>query len=235
MVNGDTPESADSGVSPFSAARIRRSVRWRSSTVSQPVPRPVRTRFAPSPTGFLHIGGVRTALFSWLQARRHGGQFILRIEDTDRARSTEEAIQVILDGMEWLGLRADEGPVYQTERFERYAAVAAQLLAQGHAYHCYCSKDELDAMRAAQMARGEKPRYDGRCRDRKNPREGVPPVVRFRNPDAGEVVVDDQVRGRVVFDNRELDDLVLLRSDGVPTYNFSVVVDDMDMAITHVV
>ncbi|HUG99764.1 MAG TPA: glutamate--tRNA ligase [Gammaproteobacteria bacterium] len=196
---------------------------------------PVRTRFAPSPTGFLHIGGVRTALFSWLQARRHGGQFILRIEDTDRARSTEEAIQVILDGMEWLGLRADEGPVYQTDRFERYAAVAAQLLEQGHAYHCYCSKDELDAMRAAQMGRGEKPRYDGRCRDRKTPREGVPPVVRFRNPDAGEVVVDDRVRGRVVFDNRELDDLVLLRSDGVPTYNFSVVVDDMDMAITDVV
>lgn len=197
--------------------------------------RRVRTRFAPSPTGFLHIGGVRTALFSWLQARRHGGDFILRIEDTDRARSTEEAIQVILDGMEWLGLRADEGPLYQTDRFHRYAEVAAQLLEQGHAYHCYCSKDELDEMRAAQMARGEKPRYDGRCRDRKSPRESVSPVVRFRNPDSGEVVVDDKVRGRVVFDNRELDDLVLLRSDGVPTYNFSVVVDDMDMEITHVV
>ncbi len=197
--------------------------------------RPVRTRFAPSPTGFLHIGGVRTALFSWLQARRHGGEFILRIEDTDRARSTEEAIQVILDGMEWLGLRADEGPLYQTARFDRYTAIAEQLLEQGHAYHCYCSKAELDEMRAAQMARGEKPRYDGRCRDRKAPREGVPPVVRFRNPDSGEVVVDDKVRGRVVFDNRELDDLVLLRSDGVPTYNFSVVVDDMDMGITHVV
>jgi glutamyl-tRNA synthetase len=197
--------------------------------------RPVRTRFAPSPTGFLHIGGVRTALFSWLQARRHGGRFVLRIEDTDRARSTEEAIQVILDGMEWLGLRADEGPLYQTDRFDRYTAVASQLLEQGLAYHCYCSKEELDAMRAAQMARGEKPRYDGRCRDRRDPPAGVPPVVRFRNPDSGEVVVDDQVRGRVVFDNRELDDLVLLRSDGVPTYNFSVVVDDMDMAITHVV
>ena len=197
--------------------------------------RRVRTRFAPSPTGFLHIGGVRTALFSWLQARRHGGDFILRIEDTDRARSTEEAIQVILDGMEWLGLRADEGPLYQTDRFDRYTAIAAQLLEQGHAYHCYCSKEELDEMRAAQMKSGEKPRYDGRCRDRKEPKQGVPPVVRFRNPDTGQVVVDDKVRGRVVFDNRELDDLVLLRSDGVPTYNFSVVVDDMDMGITHVV
>ena len=197
--------------------------------------RSVRTRFAPSPTGFLHIGGVRTALFSWLQARRHGGQFVLRIEDTDRARSTEEAIQVILDGMEWLGLRADEGPLYQTDRFDRYTEVAEQLMEQGHAYHCYCSKAELDEMRAAQMARGEKPRYDGRCRDRTEPREGVPPVVRFRNPDEGRVVVDDQVRGRVTFDNHELDDVVLLRSDGVPTYNFSVVVDDMDMGITHVV
>jgi glutamyl-tRNA synthetase len=202
--------------------------------VSQ-VSRPVRSRFAPSPTGFLHIGGVRTALFSWLQARRHGGQFILRIEDTDRARSTEEAIQVILDGMEWLGLRADEGPLYQTDRFDRYAEVAEQLRAQGNAYHCYCSKEELDEMRAAQMARGEKPRYDGRCRDRKEPKPGVPPVLRFRTPDEGEVVVDDKVFGRVVFENRELDDLVLLRSDGVPTYNFSVVVDDMDMGITHVV
>jgi glutamyl-tRNA synthetase len=203
--------------------------------VSQPDARPVRSRFAPSPTGFLHIGGVRTALFSWLQARRHGGTFVLRIEDTDRARSTEEAIQVILDGMEWLGLRADEGPLYQTDRFERYAEVAEQLRAQGDAYHCYCSKEELDEMRAAQMARGEKPRYDGRCRDRKEPKPGVPPVLRFRTPDEGEVVVDDKVFGRVVFDNRELDDLVLLRSDGVPTYNFSVVVDDMDMGITHVV
>ena len=203
--------------------------------MSESPSRPVRTRFAPSPTGFLHIGGVRTALFSWLQARRHGGQFILRIEDTDRARSTEEAIQVILDGMEWLGLRADEGPLYQTHRFERYTAVAEQLLEAGDAYHCYCSKEELDEMRAAQMASGQKPRYDGRCRDRKAPREGVPPVVRFRNPDEGQVVVDDKVRGRVVFDNKELDDLVLLRSDGIPTYNFSVVVDDWDMGITHVV
>jgi len=203
--------------------------------VSESPSRPVRTRFAPSPTGFLHIGGVRTALFSWLQARRHGGQFILRIEDTDRARSTEEAIQVILDGMKWLGLQADEGPLYQTDRFDRYTEVAEQLLEAGDAYHCYCSKEELDEMRAAQMASGQKPRYDGRCRDRKTPREGIPPVVRFRNPDEGQVVVDDKVRGRVVFDNRELDDLVLLRSDGIPTYNFSVVVDDHDMGITHVV
>ncbi|NGX17064.1 glutamate--tRNA ligase [Wenzhouxiangella sp. XN24] len=203
--------------------------------MSESPSRPVRTRFAPSPTGFLHIGGVRTALFSWLQARRHGGQFILRIEDTDRARSTEEAIQVILDGMKWLGLQADEGPLYQTDRFDRYTEVAEQLLEAGDAYHCYCSKEELDEMRAAQMASGQKPRYDGRCRDRKAPREGVPPVVRFRNPDEGQVVVDDKVRGRVVFDNKELDDLVLLRSDGVPTYNFSVVVDDWDMGITHVV
>jgi len=203
--------------------------------VSESPSRPVRTRFAPSPTGFLHIGGVRTALFSWLQARRHGGQFILRIEDTDRARSTEEAIQVILDGMKWLGLQADEGPLYQTDRFDRYTEVAEQLLEAGDAYHCYCSKEELDEMRAAQMASGQKPRYDGRCRDRKTPREGIPPVVRFRNPDEGQVVVDDKVRGRVVFDNRELDDLVLMRSDGIPTYNFSVVVDDHDMGITHVV
>ncbi len=203
--------------------------------MSESPSRPVRTRFAPSPTGFLHIGGVRTALFSWLQARRHGGQFILRIEDTDRARSTEEAIQVILDGMKWLGLQADEGPLYQTDRFDRYTEVAEQLLEAGDAYHCYCSKEELDEMRAAQMASGQKPRYDGRCRDRKTPREGIPPVVRFRNPDEGQVVVDDKVRGRVVFDNRELDDLVLLRSDGIPTYNFSVVVDDHDMGITHVV
>jgi glutamyl-tRNA synthetase len=214
---------------------IRRTPLTRVSNVPGFESRPVRTRFAPSPTGFLHIGGVRTALFSWLQARRHGGQFILRIEDTDRARSTEEAIQVILDGMEWLGLRPDEGPIYQTDRFDRYHEIAARLIAQGDAYHCYCSREELDAMRAEQMSKGEKPRYDGRCRDRKEPREGVPPVVRFRNPDQGEVVVDDKVRGRVVFDNHELDDLVLLRSDRVPTYNFSVVVDDMDMAITHVV
>ena len=195
----------------------------------------VKTRFAPSPTGFLHIGGVRTALFSWLYAKRHGGQFVLRVEDTDRERSTEEAIQVILDGMEWLRLRPDVGPLYQTDRLDRYTEVAERLLAEGHAYHCYCSKEELEEMRTAQRAAGEKPRYDGRCRDRAEPREGVEPVLRFRNPDEGEVVVEDLVRGRVVFDNSELDDLVMLRSDGMPTYNFSVVVDDMDMEITHVI
>jgi glutamyl-tRNA synthetase len=195
----------------------------------------VRTRFAPSPTGFLHIGGVRTALFSWLYARRHGGDFVLRIEDTDRERSTEESIQVILDGMEWLKLRADEGPLYQTHRFDRYAEVARQLLDEGHAYHCYCSKDDLETMRAEQMARGEKPRYDGRCRDRTEPVPGVDPVIRFRNPDEGVVVMADEVHGDIVFDNTELDDVILVRSDGVPTYNFSVVVDDMDMGITHVI
>ena len=195
----------------------------------------VKTRFAPSPTGFLHIGGVRTALFAWLFARRHGGKFVLRIEDTDRERSTEEAIQVILDGMEWLKLRPDEGPLYQTERFPRYKELADKLMADGHAYHCYCSKEELDAMRAEQREKGEKPRYDGRCRNRTEPRAGVDPVVRFRTPDDGEVVVEDKVFGRVVFENKELDDLVLVRSDGVPTYNFSVVVDDMDMEITHVI
>ena len=195
----------------------------------------VKTRFAPSPTGFLHIGGVRTALFAWLFARHHGGEFVLRIEDTDRERSTEEAIQVILDGMEWLRLRPDVGPLYQTDRLDRYAEVAEKLLADGNAYHCYCSKEELDEMRAAQREKGEKPRYDGRCRDRKEPVAGVTPVLRFRNPDAGEVLVEDAVHGSVSFDSGELDDLVLLRSDGMPTYNFSVVVDDMDMEITHVI
>jgi glutamyl-tRNA synthetase len=195
----------------------------------------VKTRFAPSPTGFLHIGGVRTALFAWLYAKKHGGTFVLRIEDTDRERSTEEAIQVILDGMEWLKLRPDVGPLYQTQHFDRYTQVAEQLVAEGKAYHCYCSKEELDAMRSAQRERGEKPRYDGRCRERTEPVPGVKPVVRFRNPDEGVVVVEDQVHGHVEFHNEELDDVVLMRSDGVPTYNFSVVVDDMDMGITHVI
>lgn len=195
----------------------------------------VRTRFAPSPTGFLHIGGLRTALFCWLYARRHGGRFVLRIEDTDLERSTEAAIQQILDGMQWAGLDHDEGPYYQTRRFDRYKEVIAQLLASGHAYRCYCTKDELAELRADQAARGEKPRYDGRWRDRTEVRPGVPPVIRFKNPLAGEVVVDDVVHGRVVFDNRELDDLIIERSDGTPTYNFCVVVDDMDMRITHVI
>ncbi|HTY51300.1 MAG TPA: glutamate--tRNA ligase [Steroidobacteraceae bacterium] len=193
------------------------------------------TRFAPSPTGMLHIGGVRTALFSWLYARRHGGRFILRVEDTDRERSTLEAVQVILDGMQWLGLAADEGPYYQTRRFDRYAEVLAGMLARGNAYRCYCTKEELEQMRTEQLARKEKPRYDGRCRHRSEPRPGVEPVVRFKNPVEGEVVVDDLVHGRVVFRNAELDDLIIARSDGTPTYNFCVVVDDHDMQVTHVI
>ncbi len=195
----------------------------------------VRTRFAPSPTGYLHIGGARTALFCWLYSRHHQGQFILRIEDTDRERSTEAAVQAILDGMAWLDLKTDEGPFYQTQRFDRYREVAAKLLAEGDAYHCYCSKQELEAMRAEQMARKEKPRYDGRCRRRKEPVAGVSPVIRFKNPEIGQTVVEDAVKGRVVFDNHELDDLIIVRSDGTPTYNFCVVVDDMDMRITHVI
>ncbi len=195
----------------------------------------VVTRFAPSPTGMLHIGGVRTALFSWLYARHRGGRFILRVEDTDRERSTEEAVGVILDGMDWLGLKPDEGPHYQTHRFPRYREVIERMLASGLAYRCYCTKEELEQLRAEQLARKEKPRYDGRCRSRTEPRAGVEPVVRFRNPLDGEVVVDDLVHGTVVFRNAELDDLIIARSDGTPTYNFCVVVDDMDMQITHVI
>jgi glutamyl-tRNA synthetase len=193
------------------------------------------TRFAPSPTGMLHIGGVRTALFSWLQARRQGGQFILRIEDTDRERSTDEAVRVILEGMDWLGLSADQGPFYQTARFDRYKEVIQKFLAEGKAYRCYCTKEELEQLRADQMARKEKPRYDGRWRDRTDAREGVEPVIRFKNPLEGEVVVEDLVHGRVVFKNSELDDLIIARSDGTPTYNFCVVVDDADMGVTHVI
>jgi len=195
----------------------------------------VRTRFAPSPTGFLHIGGLRTALFCWLYARRHAGQFILRIEDTDLERSTEAAIQQILDGMEWAGLIQDEGPFFQTKRFERYKEVIEEMLAEGTAYRCYCTKEELEQMRAQQTARGEKPRYDGRWRERTDSLPGAPFVVRFKNPLTGEVVVDDVVHGPVVFQNSELDDLIIARSDGTPTYNFCVVVDDMDMQITHVI
>src|SRR6185369_13681997 len=194
------------------------------------------TRFAPSPTGMLHIGGVRTALFSWLYARRHGGKFILRVEDTDRERSTDEAVSVILEGMRWLGLNEDEGPYYQTQRYDRYRAVIADMLEKGLAYRCYCSKEELDAMREVQLARKEKPRYDGRWRDSTAaPPPGVTPVIRFKNPMAGEVVVDDLVHGRTVFENTELDDLIIQRSDGNPTYNFCVVVDDADMGVTHVI
>jgi len=183
----------------------------------------------------LHIGGVRTALFSWLFARHSGGRFVLRIEDTDRERHTEEAVGVILDGMQWLGLAADEGPYYQTQRFPRYREVLERMLAAGTAYRCYCTKEELERLRAEQIARKEKPRYDGRCRSRTEPRPGVEPVIRFRNPVDGEVIVEDLVHGQVVFQNAELDDLIIARSDGTPTYNFCVVVDDMDMRITHVI
>ena len=196
---------------------------------------PVRTRFAPSPTGALHIGSVRTALFSWLYARRHGGRYVLRIEDTDQERSSQEFVDVILEGFEWLGLDADEGPIFQSKRFGRYREVAEQMVAAGRAYRCYCTPDELAEMRARQTAAGQKPRYDGRCRDRTGPRDGIEPAVRFRNPESGEVVVDDLVHGRVVFENSELDDLVILRSNGTPTYHFGVVVDDTDMQITHVI
>jgi len=195
----------------------------------------VVTRFAPSPTGMLHVGGVRTALFSWLYARRMGGKFILRVEDTDRERSTDEAVRVILEGMAWLALQADEGPYYQTQRFDRYKEVIRGMLDDGTAYHCYCSKQELDEMREQQLARKEKPRYTGICRDRTTPRDGIQPVVRFRNPTDGAVVVDDLVHGKVTFQNVELDDLIIARSDGTPTYNFCVVVDDMDMGVTHVI
>jgi glutamyl-tRNA synthetase len=183
----------------------------------------------------LHIGGVRTALFCWLYARRHGGTFILRIEDTDRERSTPEAVQAILDGMKWLGLDHDEGPFYQTQRMARYKEVIDQFLGEGKAYHCYCSREELDELRAGQMGRKEKPRYDGRCRHRTSPVSGVNPVVRFRNPEDGQVVVNDVVHGPITFDSGELDDLIIARSDGTPTYNFCVVVDDYDMQVTHVI
>src|SRR5882672_7721912 len=196
----------------------------------------IRTRFAPSPTGFLHIGGARTALFSWAYARRHGGKFVLRIEDTDLERSTEESVKAILDGLSWLGLDWDEGPFFQMKRLERYREVAERLLREGKAYRCYCTKEELEQMRAAQRARGEKPRYDGRWRDSKNaPPPGLAPVIRFKNPLEGEVTFHDLVKGPITISNGELDDLVLLREDGVPTYNFGVVVDDLDMNITHVI
>jgi glutamyl-tRNA synthetase len=196
----------------------------------------VRTRFAPSPTGYLHVGGARTALFSWLYARKHGGTFILRIEDTDLERSTAESVDAILQGMTWLGLEYDEGPFYQTHRFPRYKEVIATMLKEGTAYHCYCTKERLEQLRAEQMARKEKPRYDGQCRHGvTHPPAGVAPVVRFKNPLDGAVVVEDLIRGRVVFQNSELDDLIIARGDGSPTYNFTVVVDDMDMRITHVI
>lgn len=194
------------------------------------------TRFAPSPTGFLHIGGIRTALFSWLFARRHQGEFLLRIEDTDRERSTEAALNVILEGMEWLGLDYDRDIVYQSQRTEKYEAVIQELLERDQAYYCYCSPEELEAMRREAMSRGEKPRYNGKYRDLgRQPAQGDTPVVRFKNPLDGDVVIDDLIQGRVVISNRELDDLIIARSDGSPTYNLTVVVDDADMGITHVV
>ncbi len=195
-----------------------------------------RTRFAPSPTGYLHIGGARTALYCWLEARHRGGRFILRVEDTDRERSTAPAVQAILDGMSWLGLDPDEGPFFQTQRMDRYREVSRELLAAGKAYWAYESKEELEAMRAAALTRGEKPRYSGAYRDRNEPyREDPNRVLRFKNPREGKVVFDDKVKGRIEWDNAELDDLVLIRSDGFPTYNFAVVVDDIDMAITEVI
>ncbi len=196
---------------------------------------PIRTRFAPSPTGFLHIGGARTALFCQLAARATGGEFILRIEDTDRERSTQASVQAILDGMAWLGLAPDEGPFYQSQRLARYREVLDQLLARGLAYPCYCSRERLDALRDQAMAAGLKPRYDGHCRERNDAPEDAAPVFRFRNPDDGVVVFDDRVRGRISVANSELDDLVLLRADGMPTYNFAVVVDDIDMRINLVI
>jgi len=195
----------------------------------------MRTRFAPSPTGVLHIGGARTALFNWLLSRRYGGAFVLRIEDTDTERSTRESIDQIIEAMSWLGLEADEGPFRQTDRLDRYRTVARQLLDAGLAYRCYCSREELAAMRKDQRSQGLKPRYDGRCRMRTDLVPGVDAVVRFKTPEVGLVRVRDLIRGEVTFDNSELDDLVIVRSDGVPTYNFSVVVDDSDMGITHVV
>ena len=200
----------------------------------------VRTRFAPSPTGYLHIGGARTALFSWAYARKMGGEFILRIEDTDQERSTQASVQAILDGMAWLGIDWDEGPYYQMQRMERYKAVVDQLLEEGKAYYCYASKDELETMREAQKARGEKPRYDGRWRPEPGktlqaPPAGVTPVIRFKTPLDGEVTFHDMIKGPITVANAELDDLVIVRGDGVPTYNFGVVVDDWDMAVSHVI
>ncbi|MDH3949210.1 MAG: glutamate--tRNA ligase, partial [Gammaproteobacteria bacterium] len=194
----------------------------------------IRTRFAPSPTGYLHIGGARTALFSWLHARKHGGKFVLRIEDTDIQRSTVESVNAILEGMTWLGMEYDEGPIYQTKRFHRYEEVIQELLDTRHAYRCNCSKERLETLREQQMANKEKPRYDGHCRDKQiDPND--PHVIRFRNPLDGDVVVDDIIRGKVIIHNHELDDLIIRRTDGSPTYNLSVVVDDLDMNITHVI
>lgn len=200
----------------------------------------VRTRFAPSPTGFLHIGGARTALFSWAYAKKHGGDFILRIEDTDVARSTPEAVQAILDGMHWLGLDYNEGPFYQMQRMETYKKTLQKMLADGTAYYCYCSKDELEALRESQMQQNLKPRYDGCWRPEVDkvlptPPQDVSPVIRFKNPQTGNVVWQDLVKGEISIANQELDDLIIARADGTPTYNFCVVVDDWEMGITQVI
>jgi len=195
----------------------------------------VRTRFAPSPTGYLHLGGARTALFSWLFARKHGGKFVLRVEDTDRERSTDESVQAILDGMDWLGLDYDEGPFFQTKRYDRYSEVIEQLIESGHAYRCYCSREEIDEMRQRAIDEKRKPRYDGTWRERTDSVDGVEPVIRFKTPLTGKVVIDDLVKGAIEIDNTELDDLIIRRSDGNPTYNLTVVVDDIDMDITHVI
>lgn len=195
----------------------------------------VRVRFAPSPTGHLHLGGARTALFNWLYARHYNGAFILRIEDTDRTRSTEEFIEAIIEGMKWLALDWDEGPYRQVDRFDIYRSYTRKLLQEGKAYYCYCSSEELEKRRQEALAQGKSPKYDGRCRNLKEPVMDRVPAVRFMMPQEGETVVDDLIRGKVVFDNSQLDDLIILRSDGTPTYNFCVVVDDVDMNITHVI
>ena len=207
---------------------------------SSPTPARVRTRFAPSPTGFIHLGNIRSALYPWAFARAKGGDFVLRIEDTDLERSTQAAVDVILESMDWLGMKPDEGPYYQMQRMDRYKEVLARLQAAGHVYPCYMSKQELDALRASQEAAREKPRYDGTWRPEPGKTlppvpEGVQPVLRFKNPKDGVVAWDDKVKGRIEISNAELDDLVIARPDGTPTYNFCVVVDDMDMGITHVI
>ncbi|WP_251359778.1 glutamate--tRNA ligase [Kangiella sp. TOML190] len=197
----------------------------------------VKTRFAPSPTGYLHVGGARTALYCWLYAKKQHGTFVLRIEDTDRERSSDASVQAILDGMQWLGLEHDEGPYYQTKRFERYAEVKEQLLAQGKAYRCYCSKERLDALREQQMVNKDNIGYDGHCRNLSEDEQDVskPHVIRFKNPLEGAVVFEDLIKGEISVNNSELDDLIIARTDGTPTYNFTVVVDDLDMGISHVI
>lgn len=195
----------------------------------------VRVRFAPSPTGHLHIGGARTALFNYLYTRHNNGKFILRIEDTDRTRSTEEFIDAIIEGMKWLNLEWDEGPFRQTDRFDVYKNYIDKLLKEGAAYHCYCSPEELEQHRKEALAQGKAPKYDGRCRNLKNPVQGKTPVVRFKMPQEGQTIVNDLIKGAVTFENSQLDDLIIMRSDGTPTYNFTVVVDDVDMKITHVI